>query len=179
MYPLMMFLTGIQLSTASWIPTDRIEKFHLDPAFTSWGCKAHDAIGKRFCEDPTKFNLEYVSCKLSVPVHHRPDGPKRKWDCSPSSNTDGTLELQHTVKCTKSFMVEKCQLTTNVFVKSFANTLLEGLITLLVLVVFGPAAIIFLAIIGMFTDIGRSSSSWDTDYSSTTWDWSSTSTSYE
>ena len=179
MSPLMLFLTGIQLATASWVPTDRSEKFHLDPAFTSWSCKAHGAIGKKFCEDPTKFNLEYVSCKLSVPVQDRPNEPKRKWDCSPSSTTDRSIELQHAVKCTKSFMVEKCQLTTNVFVESFANTLLESLMTLLVLVIFGPVALIFLAVVGMFTDRSGSSSSWDTDYSSTTWDWSTTSTSYE
>jgi len=179
MYPMMMFLTGIQLAVASWVPTDRIEKFPLDPTFTLWDCKSHSDIGKKFCEDPIKFNLEYVSCKLSVPVHVRQNGPKRKWDCSPSSNTDGSLELQHTVKCTKSFMIEKCQLTTHVLGKSYTNTLLESLLAILVLVLLGPAALMFLAVIGMITNKGESSSSWDTDYSSTTWDWSSTSTSYE
>tara|TARA_B100001175_G_scaffold304621_1_gene300797 strand:+ start:129 stop:359 length:231 start_codon:yes stop_codon:yes gene_type:complete len=76
-------------------------------------------------------------------------------------------------------MIEKCQLTTHVLGKSYTNTLLESLLAILVLVLLGPAALMFLAVIGMITNKGESSSSWDTDYSSTTWDWSSTSTSYE
>ena len=179
LYPLMMFLIGISLAIASWISTDRIERFHLDPTSTSWDCKAHRAVGEEFCKDPTKFNLEYVSCKLSVPVQHRPTEPKRKWNCSPSFTADRSVELQHAVKCTKSFLVEKCQLTTNVFTESHVDTLLSLFMTLFVLVVFGPAALTFLAVIGMCIVRDRSSSSWDTDHYPTTWDWSTTSTSYE
>ena len=182
---MLIVLVGIRLVASSWVPTGRVEKFPLDPAFTSWSCKGLDEVGKEFCVVPGKFNLEHVACRLSLPDRVRPGGPKRKWDCSPSSTVDKTLYLQHTVKCTKSLWIESCQLTTQVSSStpgiSSERTLLEGLVALLILLFLGPGMLVSLAIVGMLTNTGGPSSQASSYSDAWDWDWdsSSVSTSYE